>query len=272
MPSLDWIGKKAVVKSPQAVAVSFVASEYRCLDDVEIARFRLMMEEILPPKNYTTTLIWKSRRNLDNRSLHNVSSDHEYVVAYRMGDNAFRGQEKDMDKYSNPDNDPRGPWMSDNLVGLATKDRRPNLHYDLINPETGAVYPCLHEYHDFSDLIRVVAGERRIDPYLVEKDYWLVHSLYGLQKAGYNFQLKGGTSLSKGYGIIHRFSEDIDIHIVLPEGGGKSGHRKIMTRRRIAKVAKIKKRRFPAIDLQHPLGENDALFMADEARRMLYKK
>ena len=75
----------------------------------------------------------------------------------------------------------------------------------------------LHEYHDFSDLIRVVAGERRIDPYLVEKDYWLVHSLYGLQKAGYNFQLKGGTSLSKGYGIIHRFSEDIDIHIVPPE-------------------------------------------------------
>lgn len=113
-----------------------------CLDDVEIARFRLMMEEILPPKNYITTLIWKSRRNLDNRSLHNVSSDHEYVVAFRMGDNAFRGQEKDMDKYSNPDNDPRGPWMSDNLVGLATKDRRPNLHYDLINPATGDVYPC----------------------------------------------------------------------------------------------------------------------------------
>ncbi len=76
----------------------------------------------------------------------------------------------------------------------------------------------LHEQHDFSDLIRVVAGERRIDPYLVEKDYWLVHSLYGLQKAGYDFQLKGGTSLSKGYGIIHRFSEDIDIHIVPPEG------------------------------------------------------
>ena len=75
----------------------------------------------------------------------------------------------------------------------------------------------LHEHHDFSDLIRVVAGERRIDPYLVEKDYWLVHSLYGLQKAGYNFQLKGGTSLFKGYGIIHRFSEDIDIHIVLPQ-------------------------------------------------------
>ena len=45
-----------------------------------------------------------------------------------------------------------------------------------------------------------------------------MHCLYGLKKAGYDFQLKGGTSLSKGYGIIHRFSEDIDIHINPPEG------------------------------------------------------
>jgi hypothetical protein len=75
----------------------------------------------------------------------------------------------------------------------------------------------LHDHPDFSDLTRVVAGERKIDPYLVEKDYWLMHALYGLQLAGYDFQLKGGTSLSKGYGIIHRFSEDIDIHIVPPD-------------------------------------------------------
>ena len=112
------------------------------LDETEVARFRLMMEEILSPTSYITTLNWKSRRNIDNRSLHNVSVDHEYVVAYRIGNGAFRGAEKDMSKYSNPDNDPRGPWMSDNLVGLATKDRRPNLHYDLVNPETGDVYPC----------------------------------------------------------------------------------------------------------------------------------
>ena len=112
------------------------------LDEIEVARFRLMMDEILPSSQYIATLIWKSRRNLDNRSLHNVSIDHEFVVAYRMGNGSFRGANKDMTKYSNPDNDPRGPWMSDNLVGLATKERRPNLHYDLVNPETGIVYKC----------------------------------------------------------------------------------------------------------------------------------
>lgn len=43
-----------------------------------------------------------------------------------------------------------------------------------------------------------------------------MHSLYGLKKQGFAFQLKGGTSLSKGFGLIDRFSEDIDIHINPP--------------------------------------------------------
>jgi site-specific DNA-methyltransferase (adenine-specific)/adenine-specific DNA-methyltransferase len=112
------------------------------LNEEEVARFRLLMEEIMPPKSFIASLIWKSRRNLDNRSLHNVSIDHEYVLAYRLGGSQFRGTDKDKTKYSNPDSDPRGPWMSDNLVGLATKERRPNLHYELTNPETGLTYLC----------------------------------------------------------------------------------------------------------------------------------
>jgi hypothetical protein len=44
-----------------------------------------------------------------------------------------------------------------------------------------------------------------------------MHSLYGLKKQGCDFQLKGGTSLSKGFGLIDRFSEDIDLHISPPK-------------------------------------------------------
>src|SRR5882672_9206477 len=76
----------------------------------------------------------------------------------------------------------------------------------------------LHNHAEFADLIRIVAREKSIDPALVEKDYWLMHCLYGLQKQGFKFELKGGTSLSKGYGAIERFSEDIDIQIEPPEG------------------------------------------------------
>jgi nucleotidyltransferase AbiEii toxin of type IV toxin-antitoxin system len=74
----------------------------------------------------------------------------------------------------------------------------------------------LHNHPEFADLIRIVAREESIDPALVEKDYWIMHSLYGLQKLGLTFEMKGGTSLSKGFGIIDRFSEDIDIRIEPP--------------------------------------------------------
>lgn len=73
--------------------------------------------------------------------------------------------------------------------------------------------PYLHELEDYPDLIRIVAQEMDIVPQLVEKDYWIMHCLYGLSVQGFEFELKGGTSLSKGYGIIKRFSEDIDLHI-----------------------------------------------------------
>lgn len=76
----------------------------------------------------------------------------------------------------------------------------------------------LHNHPDFSALIRIVAGEMDIAPALVEKDYWIMHCLYGLQTLGMAFELKGGTSLSKGFGLIHRFSEDIDIRIEPPAG------------------------------------------------------
>src|SRR6202045_3660706 len=74
----------------------------------------------------------------------------------------------------------------------------------------------LHNHPEFADLIRIVAAERNIDPALVEKDYWIMHCLYGLQQLGMRFELKGGTSLSKGFQIINRFSEDIDIRIEPP--------------------------------------------------------
>lgn len=72
----------------------------------------------------------------------------------------------------------------------------------------------LHERDDFKDLIDITANAENItDPGLVEKDYWLMHILSSLQQLKLTFHLKGGTSLSKGYGCIHRFSEDIDIKI-----------------------------------------------------------
>lgn len=80
----------------------------------------------------------------------------------------------------------------------------------------------LHERSDFRDLIAIIASERNIAPAIIEKDYWLMHCLWGLQqpmggRPALHFELKGGTSLSKGFRLIDRFSEDIDIRITPPE-------------------------------------------------------
>ena len=50
----------------------------------------------------------------------------------------------------------------------------------------------LHDLTDFSELIQIVSNEKRIVPQLIEKDYWIMHVLYGLAKQGYKFELKGG--------------------------------------------------------------------------------
>jgi hypothetical protein len=75
----------------------------------------------------------------------------------------------------------------------------------------------LHERKDFEVLLSTLSEELGILPALIEKDYWIMQSLNGLHACGFRFELKGGTSLSKGYNIIERFSEDIDLHISPPQ-------------------------------------------------------
>lgn len=74
----------------------------------------------------------------------------------------------------------------------------------------------LHKRKDFKNLILTLERETGILATLIEKDYWIMHVLHGLNQLGLTFELKGGTSLSKGFKIIDRFSEDIDIHITPP--------------------------------------------------------
>ena len=75
----------------------------------------------------------------------------------------------------------------------------------------------LHELNSAKEIFDSIAYEKKISPVIIEKDYWLMHTLWFLQQKGIDFDLKGGTSLSKGYGIIHRFSEDIDIKVATPD-------------------------------------------------------
>lgn len=73
-----------------------------------------------------------------------------------------------------------------------------------------------HDRSDARELFDTLAGEKGLPAAVVEKDYWVMHGLWGLQQNGLRFEMKGGTSLSKGWGVIDRFSEDIDIRFEPP--------------------------------------------------------
>ena len=109
------------------------------IDDGELPRLRITADDVFGEENFLACFVWKSRQNKDNRTVTGASVDHEYIVCYG---NSIRGAARNRNQYSNPDGDLRGDWTSANMVGIATADRRPNLHYDLINPETGINYGC----------------------------------------------------------------------------------------------------------------------------------
>ncbi|MEA5257113.1 site-specific DNA-methyltransferase [Arcicella aquatica] len=109
------------------------------IDDIEASFLKLVCDEIFGRNKFLGQLIWKSRQNKDNRNTSRISIDHEYVICYG---HKLNGLERDKSQFSNPDNDKRGDWVSANMVGLADKKARPNLHYNLINPETNIDYGC----------------------------------------------------------------------------------------------------------------------------------
>ncbi len=111
------------------------------IDDYEVPNLRKLCDEIFGTANFVAEFVWK-RRVSSAMADNNVSADQDYVICYHKGLlDGFKGIEKDFKRYSNPDNDPRGPWILDNLTVGMNASMRPNQAYDLVDPETGKVYP-----------------------------------------------------------------------------------------------------------------------------------
>lgn len=84
----------------------------------------------------------------------------------------------------------------------------------------------LHTHdNDFRAAVQAAATFHKIPDYVIEKDYWVTKALLKLsnsQQCSGLVVFKGGTSLSKGYSLIKRFSEDIDLAL-FPHALGKQG-------------------------------------------------
>jgi len=111
------------------------------LDDVEAGHLRLLLDEIFGFKNRIATITWNTR-NTDNRIKTRLSSDHEYIFVYGKSESSkIEGRIIDRSDFRNPDEDPRGPYVTDPLKGKATASERPNLHdYNMEQPGTANVW------------------------------------------------------------------------------------------------------------------------------------
>jgi len=115
------------------------------VDDVEHAHLRGVCTDVFGPENFVATFLWEKRTTRENRRV--FSFNHDYLVCFARNKSAFEGARNLLPstdevraRYSNPDNDPRGPWQSVSLNaqgGHATKDQ----FYKVTTPNGRVVQP-----------------------------------------------------------------------------------------------------------------------------------
>ena len=108
------------------------------IDDNEYANLKLLCDEIFGEENMISDIIWNSRKSVSNDAV--VSLNHNYTLVYTRNINEFNKVKhlfklpNNENGFANPDDDPRGPWKADPFDAPAI---RPNLTYEIINPNTG---------------------------------------------------------------------------------------------------------------------------------------
>lgn len=112
------------------------------LDDVENHRMRVLLDEVFGSGNFIAQISWEKVAGRDNRSIMSKTCDLITVYAkqkdtWRTHRNLLlRGAGASGAIYANPDDDPRGPWTSDNFTAQfnPAENPRENQRYTLITP------------------------------------------------------------------------------------------------------------------------------------------
>jgi adenine-specific DNA-methyltransferase len=145
------------------------------LDDNEVHRARMVLDEIFGAECFVASCAWQKKQSPQNDAIY-FSAMHDYVLVYAKqvklsGDDAngwqrnllARGDAQE-DRYMNLDSDVRGGWSSSDYTCAKSAAERPNLYYPLTQPNTGAeIWPAktrvwayeraAHEQHVKNDLL-----------------------------------------------------------------------------------------------------------------------
>ncbi len=108
------------------------------IDDRNQAYVKCLFDEVFGERNFVATIIWQKIHSLKNDAKY-LSDCHEYIIMFAKNIESFhvnllpRTEEMNA-RYTNPDNDARGPWQSGDLVA---NGERKNGHFIVTSPKTG---------------------------------------------------------------------------------------------------------------------------------------
>ena len=113
------------------------------IDDNEQAYLKVIMDEIFGRKEHIGTIVWQKRVSPDSDSRF-ISGTHDYILMYAKDVNTcsvnrLPRTDRQNSRYSNPDNDSRGPWTSSDLT---RREYREHDYYPISLPSGREVYPA----------------------------------------------------------------------------------------------------------------------------------
>lgn len=107
------------------------------IDDNEVENLKKVCNEIFGEQNFVGNIIWQSRTSISNDDEISTNHNHTIIFSKNREKLSFGGDDIDESDYSNPDNDPRGPWK---LVPIDANHVGGDTNYPIRNPKTGVDY------------------------------------------------------------------------------------------------------------------------------------
>ena len=111
------------------------------IDDHEVHNLRHVLNEIFGEANFVEEIIWKKRSTPPNDKV--IGAAHEYILVYaknirKVSLNLKPRSAKQLDRYQNPDDHPKGPWVAGDLMANIKGGRYvKSLYFPIVNPKTG---------------------------------------------------------------------------------------------------------------------------------------
>lgn len=112
------------------------------IDDNEVENLKKICCEVFGQSNFIANIVWQ--HSIQPKGyLGTFSVHHNHILCFSKSNNfelgSFERTAEDNKAYSNPDNDPKGPWRSGDVRNALY---RPNLIYDIISPSGKVIKPC----------------------------------------------------------------------------------------------------------------------------------